>query len=90
MLGSLLLGVYASSAVNPDGPDGLLFGNSDQITIQAVGVVVSLAWSGFGTWLIMLLLQYSVGARISREAESQGLDSSQHGEHSYKIIHQLL
>ncbi|EOD21151.1 putative ammonium transporter [Emiliania huxleyi CCMP1516] len=67
VVGSLLLGVYASSEVNPAGPDGSL----DQLRLQALGVAVAIAWSGAGTWLVMAAIERTLGSARTTEAQSQ-------------------
>ena len=44
--GVLATGLFASKAVNPQGANGLFFGNPAQLGIQAIGVVVTAAFSG--------------------------------------------
>jgi Amt family ammonium transporter len=47
IVGSIGIGIFASAAINPNGPDGLLFGNPMQLLIQAIGVGIAAAL-GFG------------------------------------------
>ena len=86
VVGSLLLGLYASSAVNPGGPDGSVA----QLLTQAIGVAVAAAWSASGTYLVMAVTECLVATRIDEDDESRGLDRSQHGESSYLDLHALV
>ena len=86
VMGSLLLGIYASSEVNPDGPDASL----SLLGIQAIGVAVAIVWSGLGTWLVMSGLEMIMHTRAHSDEESRGLDHSQHGERSYLDLHALV
>ncbi len=83
IIGALSIGIFASSAVNPGGPNGLLFGNPDQLGIQAIGVGVAGALGFGGTYIIMKILDFLVGVRVSPEVEDAGLDISEHAERAY-------
>lgn len=78
-LGSVLIGVYASSAVNSAGPDASL----DLLLRQLVGVLVAIGWSSTGTLLIFGTLLRLMSGRIEEEHERIGLDALQHGESAY-------
>ena len=79
VVGSLLIGVYATTEVNEGGPEASLA----QVATQALGVAVAMIWSGAGTHLVMSSAEYFMPARIHEDEEDRGLDMSQHGESSY-------
>jgi Amt family ammonium transporter len=81
--GTLLLGVFASKTVNPNGVDGLLAGNASMLLTQLIGVVVVCSYAFIVSWLILKLVQALIGLRISEEAEHQGLDYTEHSETAY-------
>ncbi|KER05969.1 N-acetylglucosamine-6-phosphate deacetylase protein [Marine Group I thaumarchaeote SCGC AAA799-E16] len=83
IVGSLAIGIFASTMVNPGGVDGLLFGNPDQLWIQAVGVAVAAALGFGGTWILMQIIKHLIGIRVSAEVEDVGLDISEHAESAY-------
>ncbi len=83
IIGSLSIGIFASSMINPAGPDGLLFGNPEQLLIQAIGVGVSGALGFGGTWVILQVIKFLIGIRVSPEVEDNGLDISEHAEAAY-------
>jgi Amt family ammonium transporter len=83
IIGSLAIGLFASTLVNPAGPNGLLFGNPSQLLIQSLGVGVAGALGFGGTWIIMKVLDFLVGVRVSPEVEDAGLDISEHAERAY-------
>jgi Amt family ammonium transporter len=83
IIGSLSIGLFASKLVNPAGPNGLLFGNPDQLGIQAIGVAVAATLGFCGTWVIMKILDFLIGVRVSAEVEDAGLDISEHAERAY-------
>ncbi len=83
IVGSLSIGIFASTLINPGGVDGLLFGNPDQLWIQAVGVGVAAAIGFGGTWILMQIIKHLIGIRVTAEVEDVGLDISEHAESAY-------
>jgi Amt family ammonium transporter len=83
VVGTLLLGVFASSAVNPGGPDGLLAGNAMQLGKQALGVVVVSGYAFGISWLLLKAIHKTMGLRLKPEHEVQGLDYTEHSETAY-------
>ena len=81
-IGALLTGIFAAKSVNSIG-SGLIEGNVRQLGNQAVGVLMAWALAIVGTLLILLLVDETLGLRVSGEHETQGLDLSQHGEEGY-------
>jgi ammonium transporter, Amt family len=88
-VGAILTGIFATTAVNSAGKDGLLgslFGgksNPQQLLIQIEAILVAYIVAAVGTWLILKLLDVTVGLRVKEEAENQGLDINEHGEEAY-------
>src|SRR5574344_1298046 len=85
ILGTLLTGIFASSAVNPAG-NGLLFGNSAQFLIQLKATVITIVYSTIMTIIIFKLIDLTIGVRVSEKEEALGLDLSQHKESAYTVI----
>jgi len=83
IIGSLAIGIFASTLINPTGPNGLLFGNTHQLLIQAIGVGVAGTLGFGGTFIIMKVLDVLIGVRVSRETEEKGLDIEEHAERAY-------
>ncbi len=80
--GSLLTGVFAASNF---GGLGLKDGVSvfQQVSVQALAIVVTIIWSGLFSYLILKMLDASLGLRVSADEEVQGLDTSLHEETGY-------
>jgi Amt family ammonium transporter len=78
IIGAILTGVFAVEAFG--GKAGLLEGNFAQVPIQVYGVLATLAWSGLATFVILMVLKFTVGIRVSESAEVEGLDIALHGE----------
>jgi Amt family ammonium transporter len=83
--GALATGLLASKMVNPNGANGLFFGNPSLLPIEALSIVAAASYSFAVTWMILKLLQRTIGLRVSQEEESDGLDLSQHGESGYTL-----
>jgi Amt family ammonium transporter len=83
VIGTLLLGVFASTAVNSGGADGLLAGSVAQLGKQALGVVVVSGYAFGVSWLLLKGIQGTMGLRMSPEHEVQGLDYTEHSETAY-------
>ena len=81
--GALATGLFASTAVNPDGADGLFFGNAHQLTVQALGVGSTIAYSVVVTYIVLKIIDVTIGLRVSLDDETQGLDLTQHSEVGY-------
>ncbi len=78
-LGAILTGVFALSSVNSLGK-GLIDGNPDQVTTQAIGLAYAAVYCAFVTTIILLIVRATIGLRVSEEEEMEGLDITQHGE----------
>ncbi len=78
ILGALLTGVFAVKANG--GTDGLLAGNPDQMLIQVKGVLLTLVWSGVGSFILLKITDLIVGLRVTPDQEREGLDLALHGE----------
>ncbi len=83
LVGTLLLGVFATKSVNAGGANGFLYGNIQQLGIQVVGVVVAAAFTFFGTTAILKLMQLLGDVRAASAKEEEGLDLAEHGETAY-------
>jgi Amt family ammonium transporter len=92
-LGALLTGVFAVKAINPIFKDaqgaaaavGLIDGHPAQVLNQFVGVVIAWVLAVVGTLVILKVVDWAVGLRVTEEQEVQGLDLSQHGEEGYNL-----
>lgn len=81
--GALATGIFASTLVNPDGANGMLYGNPGQLWVQFVSVAATIAFAFVGTAIILGLLKATMGLRVSDDEEQMGLDLSQHEERGY-------
>ena len=81
--GALATGLFASTRINPDGANGLFFGNPGQLWIQFVSVIVTMVFAFFMTILILKVTDVVTGLRVTEEEEVNGMDISLHNETGY-------
>jgi ammonium transporter, Amt family len=84
LVGSLLLGFFADTAVNPAGFDGAFFGGgTDLLVDQIIASAVTLGYSFVVSYAIAKVLDVTMGIRVNAEDEETGLDLTQHAETAY-------
>jgi Amt family ammonium transporter len=84
LLGIVLLGVFAGTAINPSGAQGLIHGSGTFFAKQlAAGVGCSAYAFGF-TYLMLKLIDVITPVRVGAQAE-EGLDAAMHGESAYEL-----
>ena len=81
--GALATGLFATTAVNAAGANGVLYGNWSLLGPQVLSVAVAAAYAFGGTWIVLKALEKTIGLRVAQEEEVEGLDLSQHGESGY-------
>jgi Amt family ammonium transporter len=81
--GALALGLFATKTVNDAGNNGFFFGNPELFGIQALAVGVAWVYSFLVTFILLKILDWTMGLRVSEEEEDSGLDLSQHNEMGY-------
>jgi Amt family ammonium transporter len=83
--GALATGLFASKVINADGRDGLLLGGTSTLGIQIVAIVATWIFAALMTWILLKILDATMGLRVSTEDEQMGLDLSQHNEAGYTM-----
>jgi Amt family ammonium transporter len=83
--GSLATGLFASKVINDAGGNGLFFGNPKLFGIQVLTVAVTWVYAFAVTFILLKLLDWTLGLRVSAEEEETGLDLSQHSETGYNF-----
>ena len=83
--GVLATGLFASKAINAAGNNGLFFGNPSLLGIQALSILSVWIYSFAMTFIILKVLDWTMGLRVSEDQEISGLDISQHGEAGYSF-----
>jgi len=92
-LGAILTGVFATNLVN-DGlkdsagktlPLGWIDGNPHQVLNQLTAIAISWVLAGVATFVILKIVDITIGVRASVEQEREGLDLAMHGEEGYNF-----
>ncbi|MFA6808612.1 MAG: ammonium transporter [Eubacteriales bacterium] len=82
--GAIATGLFATTAVNSGGADGLFYGGGfTQVGIQSIAVLATYAYAGIVTFIILKVVARITPLTASDEEQELGLDSSQHGESAY-------
>ena len=84
--GTIAAGLFASKAINPDGPNGLFFGNPKQFYVQLLAAGVTLAYSFVASFVIYKAIDIFMKVRVKEKEEIIGLDLTQHHEKAYTVL----
>jgi Amt family ammonium transporter len=85
--GTIFLGIFASTAINPAGADGLLYGGTAFFIKELVVVTGASIYAFIFTYIMLMLINLITPVKASDEEELAGLDMSMHGECAYDAIH---
>ncbi len=83
VFGSILLGVFASKAINSAGADGLIYGGGYFFVKQVVAVVAASVYAFVFTYLMLVIINKITPVKVKQEDEKLGLDNTLHGEKAY-------
>jgi len=83
ILGTICVGLFATTVVNSGGANGLFYGNAHQLIVQLIGAGVGALYSLVVSAIILKVIDWTVGLRIEKDAEIKGLDLTEHGEEGY-------
>ncbi len=81
--GALATGLFATTAINAAGADGLFYGNPGQFVTQLITVVVTIVYAVAITFILTKIISSVWGLSVSETEEEVGLDISEHGERAY-------
>ena len=84
--GSLSVGIFGTAAVNSIGLDGILYGGGTELLVkQLLGVGLVFTYSFIATLIIGFAIEKTMGFRIKRENELEGIDLVEHAESAYEF-----
>ena len=84
ILGSVLTGVFATRCITGEGGvQGALYGDWHQLWIQIFATLVSIVFSAVITFVLFKIVNATVGIRVDKRVEEEGLDVYEHGESAY-------
>ena len=81
--GSIATGLWATTAVNPDGADGLFYGGSDLLVAQVISVIAAYVLAIVGSYVLYKVVSLFTKIRADETEEIAGLDIVEHGERGY-------
>lgn len=82
-VGLILTGLFATTAIDAAGANGLFYGNPRLLGIEALAAAVTWAYAGAATFVCLKLVNLFIPLRVSEREEAMGLDLSQHAEVAY-------
>ncbi len=83
VIGSLLVGLFATGHVGQSAA-GLFYGGGfGQLGRQVLGVAAVLAYSFVLSWLLGTAIQKTIGFRVAEDVEVSGIDQAEHAESAY-------
>ena len=84
IVGALLTGVFVATSLGGNGlEEGMTIGA--QVWAQLLSIIITLAWSGILSFIILKIVDATVGLRVEEDDERMGLDLSQHNERGYNL-----
>jgi len=83
-LGIVMLGIFANKEFNPNGANGLLYGDPTFLLKQVTAVVFSSVWAFVFTYGMLRIIDAFTPVKVTEISEAIGLDESIHGEHAYE------
>ena len=81
--GAMATGLFATTAVNSAGANGLFYGNSALVVKQLIACAATIGYSFVVSFILLKLINATMGLRVEEADEVKGLDISQHGEEGY-------
>ena len=82
ILGTLLTAVFAAESMGGVGMDATI---GSQFLTQAIGVVATIVWCGIGSFIVLKIVDATIGLRVSEEEKTEGLDLVLHDERGYNL-----
>jgi Amt family ammonium transporter len=82
-IGVILLGLFASKAINPNGANGLFFGNSSFFLKEFGAVTATAIYAFLFTYISLWIINKITPVKVSEEGEKEGLDMHELGEDAY-------
>jgi Amt family ammonium transporter len=82
--GGIATGLFAQKSINPAAQwDGLVFGDTQLFVAQILSIIITIAFAGVATFIILTIMKKFMVLRVSPEKEAQGLDLTEHSELAY-------
>ncbi len=85
MWGAIATGLWATTAINPDGANGLFYGEVDLLIAQVISIIVAIVFAVLGSIILFKIVSTFVEIRADEDEEILGLDLVEHGERGYNV-----
>ena len=83
MWGAVATGIFATTAVNPDGANGLFYGETELFFAQIISIFVAIIFAVVGSIILYKIVNSIIPLRVDENEEILGLDIAEHGERGY-------
>ena len=85
MWGAVATGLWATTAINPDGANGLFYGETDLLVAQIISIFVAIIFAVVGSTILFKFVNSIIPIRADEDEEIAGLDLVEHGERGYTV-----
>ncbi|MGH3431907.1 MAG: ammonium transporter [Thermocrispum sp.] len=86
LIGTLMIGLVATTGVNEAGADGLFYGGGlEQLGKQAIAAVAVMAYSFVVAGILAYVIHKTMGFRVESDTEVSGIDEAEHAEVGYEL-----
>ena len=85
MWGAVATGLWATTAINPDGANGLFYGEIDLLIAQIISIFVAILFAVVGSTILFKIVNHFIAIRVDEDEEITGLDLVEHGERGYTV-----
>ena len=83
MWGAVATGLWATTSINPDGANGLFYGDTNLFFAQIISIVVAIIFAVVGSTVLYKIVDSITSMRVDETEEILGLDVAEHGERGY-------
>ncbi|TLX72812.1 ammonium transporter [Labilibacter sediminis] len=80
VLGTIMLGIFATKTINANGADGLIYGGTDFFFKQIAAIVISSVYAFIFTYGMLYVINKITPVKVTAQEEEMGLDAALHGE----------
>ena len=88
--GGIATGLFTQTSINSGAQwNGLVFGDVKLFVAQVLSIVITIAFAGIATFIIVFVIKKVMPIKVTQEEEAQGLDLVEHGEVAYPSFNGL-
>ena len=88
--GGIATGIFTQKSINPAAEwNGLIFGDVKLLVAQVLSIIITIAFAGILTFIIIKVIKALGGIRVTEESEAEGLDITEHSESAYPAFNGL-